>query len=443
MPQPLVSRRRFLATTAVGLAVAPWVTSGLRAASPNGKLRHASIGVGGMGESDLESLASHPMIEIVALCDVDSNNLAAASQLFPKATCYRDWRELLEREADRIDSVNVATPDHLHGSVGLEAMSLGKHLYGQKPLAQNLFECRQMMLRAREKKVVTQMGIQVSAGRNERLAVALIRQGAIGKVKEVHSWSYKKWGDMEPVPSPTDEVTKELDWNLWLGPAAERPFINGYYHPQEWRKRRDFGTGTLGDMGCHMFSAWFRALELAAPIEVCSKGPAPLNATSWAINGWVEYTFKGTAHTAAGTVKVTWYDGDSQLPAEVIAAAGGRISKEGSIFLGTDGVMLFPHGGAPLLVPKEKFKNYPMPEVQAVDHYHEFIDCCLKGDFKTGANFDIAAPLTEAVLLGCLSSPFPGEVLRWDAPGLKISNHELANKLVKRDYRTGWELPSA
>ena len=443
MPQPLVSRRRFLATTAVGLAVAPWVTSGLRAASPNGKLRHASIGVGGMGESDLESLASHPMIEIVALCDVDSNNLAAASQLFPKATCYSDWRDLLEKEADRIDSVNVATPDHLHGSIGLEAMSLGKHLYGQKPLAQNLFECRQMMLRAREKKVVTQMGIQVSAGRNERLAVALIRQGAIGKVKEVHSWSYKKWGDMEPVPSPTDEVTKELDWNLWLGPAAERPFINGYYHPQEWRKRRDFGTGTLGDMGCHMFSAWFRALELAAPIEVCSKGPAPLNATNWAINGWVEYTFKGTAHTAAGKVKVTWYDGDSQLPAEVIAAAGGRISKEGSVFLGTDGVMLFPHGGAPLLVPKEKFKNYPMPEVQAGDHYHEFIDCCLKGDFKTGANFDIAGPLTEAVLLGCLSSPFPGEVLRWDAPGLKISNHELANKLVKRDYRTGWELPSA
>lgn len=437
---PLVSRRRFLSTTITGLAAAPWVTSGVRAASPNAKLRHAAFGVGGMGESDLKSLASHPMLEVTAICDVDSNFLAAAAQLFPKATRYKDWRELLEKEGERIDSVNVSTPDHLHGSIGLEAISLGKHLYGQKPLAQNLYECRQLMLRAREKKVVTQMGIQVSAGINERMAVALVRQGAIGKVKEVHSWSGKTWGDAEPVPERKDDVPAELDWDLWLGPANERQFIKGYYHPGEWRKRRDFGTGTLGDMGCHMFSAWFRALDLAAPIAVCSKGPAPLNATNWAINGLVEYTFKGTQHTAGDSIKVTWYDGESQLPPEVIAAAGGRLSKEGSVFLGSDGVMLFPHGGAPILLPKERYKDLQMPAVQAGNHYHEFIDCCLKGDFKTGANFDLAGPLTEAVLLGCLASPFPGEVLQWDAPALKISNHEAANKLIRRDYRKGWEV---
>jgi predicted dehydrogenase len=435
-----VSRRSFIRTTASGLAVAPWVTSGVRAASPNGKMRHASFGVGGMGASDLGSLTAHPMVEIVALCDVNSNHLEGTGKRFPNAKLYRDWRELLEKEGDKIDSVNVSTPDHMHGLIGLKAMSLGKHLYGQKPLAQNLFECRQLMMRAREKQVTTQMGIQVSSGTNERLAVALVRQGAIGKIKEVHSWSSKKWGDMGAVPDRKDEVPKELAWDLWLGPAAERPYINGFYQPEEWRKRRDFGTGTLGDMGCHMFSAWFRALELAAPTAVISSGPTPVNLSNWAINAKVEYTFKGTAHTEGDSVKVTWYDGDSKLPAEVIAAAGGRVSDQGSIFIGTDGVILFPHGGAPLLVPKEKFKDFKMPEVVAVDHYKEFVDCCLKGDRKTGANFDLAGPLTEAVLLGCLASPFPNEKLIWDSAALKISNHAEADKLVRRSYRKGWEL---
>jgi len=422
-----------------GLAVAPWVTSGVRAASPNGKLRHAAFGIGDMGTGDLNALSSHPMLEVVALCEVDSRRLVAMKQRFPQATCYRDWRELLDKEGARIDSVNVSTPDHLHGPIGLTAMALGKHLYGQKPLAQNLDECRQMMLRAREKKVVTQMGIQVSANVNERTAVALIRQGAIGKIKEVHSWSSKKWGDMGPVPVRQDQVPPELDWDLWQGPADPRPYLNGYYHPVEWRRRRDFGTGTLGDMGCHIFSAWFRALDLATPTTVRSSGPAPLNATNWANNGAVEYSFKGTANTATDGVKVMWYEGDVRLPAEVLAAAGGRLSDEGSVFIGTEGVILFPHGGGPLLFPKEKFKNHPMPKVQTSDHYHEFIDCCLTGKGKPGANFDIAGPLTETVLLGCVASPFPGAILKWDSAALKFTNHPEADKLIKRNYRKGWK----
>jgi predicted dehydrogenase len=297
-----------------------------------------------------------------------------------------------------------------------------------------------MIMRAREKGVKTQMGIQVSSDFTERFAVAMVHSGVIGKVKEVHSFSEKDWGDLSPVPESRDTPPDWLNWDHWLGMAQDRAFIDGYYHPGNWRKRRDFGTGTLGDMGCHMFSAWFRALELAAPITVCSKGPAPLNATNWSINSLVEYTFKGTAHTAGETVKVTWYDGASKPPAEVVAAAGGRLSMEGSVFLGSDGVMLFPHGGTPLLLPQEKYQDFKMPQVQAVDHYKEFIDCCLKGDGVPGANFDIAGPLTEAVLLGCLASPFPGEVLHWDAPALKISNHAAADKLVRRDYRKGWEL---
>jgi predicted dehydrogenase len=440
MTTPPLSRRRFLHTTAAGLLAAPWVTSGARAASPNAKLRHAAIGVGGMGESDLEQLASHPMLEVAALCDVDGAALAAMKKRFPQAACYKDWRELLEKEGGRIDTVNVSTPDHLHGPIGLAAMSMGKNLYVQKPLAQNLYECRKLTKKAKEAGVVTQMGIQVSAGVNERRAVALVHQGAIGKIKEVHSWSSKQWGDMSPIPEREDEVPADFDWNLWLGPAAERPFIKDYYHPSNWRRRRDFGTGTLGDMGCHMFSAWFRALALAAPVSVRYTGPAPVNATNWAINSSVEYTFKGTAHTAGDTVKVTWYDGTMKPPQEVVESVGGRLSAEGSVFVGTEGVILFPHGGAPLLFPKEKFKDFKMPEVNAGNHYHEFIDCCLKKDLKTGANLDLAGPLTEAVLLGCLASPFPGELLEWDSGALKIANHAAADKLVKRTYRPGWEI---
>lgn len=434
-----LSRRHFLRTTVAGLAGAPWVTSGLRAASPNGKLRHASFGASGMAGADIDSLAAHPMFELVAVCDVDTRNFAPLKQRFPALKCYQDWREMLEKEGAGIDSVNVSTPDHMHGPQGLKALAMGKHVYGQKPLAQNLWECRQLMLRAREKRVVTQMGIQVSSSVNERLAVALIQQGAIGKVKEVHTFSNKKWGDMGPVPGRTDQVPAELDWNLWLGPAAERPFLNGYYHPSEWRKRRDFGTGTLGDMGCHMFSGWFRALELAAPVEVRSDGPPPPNVGNWAINARVEYTFKGTRHTQGATVKVIWHDGDARPPAEVAQAAGGSLPDQGSVYLGTEGVLLAPHGPPPLLLPADKFKGFKMPEIESRDHWLEFVGCCLKGDTKTHANFDIAGPMTEAVLLGCLASPFPGEALHWDSAALKISNHQAADKLVKRDYRKGWE----
>lgn len=418
----------------------PWVTRGVRAASPNGKLRHAAFGVGGMGESDLDRLGGHPMVEVVALCDVDGGNLDAMKKRFPQAAAFKDWRELLEKMGGGIDTVNVSTPDHLHGPIGLAAMEMGKHAYIQKPLAQNLFECRKLAAMAREKGVVTQMGIQVSAGVYERRAVALVHQGAIGKIKEVHSWSNKQWGDMSPVPVRVDEVPANFDWNLWLGPAEERPFIKGFYHPSDWRRRRDFGTGTLGDMGCHMFSAWFRALALAAPISVRYSGPAPLNATNWAINSAVEYTFKGTQYTAGDTVKVVWYDGTVSPPPEVAAAAGGKLDGQGSVFIGTEGVISFPHGGPPVLFPREKFKNYAKPEVENGNHYHEFIDCCLKGDVKTGAPFAMAGPLTEAVLLGCLASPFPGELLNWDSEGLKIANHEEANKLVRRKYRAGWEI---
>ena len=441
-PSASLTRRRFLTQATGTLFAAPFITTGMRAASPNGKLRHAAFGAAGMSMADMTAMSNHPLWELAAVCDVDTRKFDQIKKKWPNAKCYQDWQEMLEKEAGNIDSVNVSTPDHMHGPMGLKAMELGKHVYGQKPLAQNLHECRKLMLKARETGVMTQMGIQVSSSFTERLAVAIIQQGTIGKVKEVHTFSNKFWGDMDPVPQRTDPVPAQFDWQKWLGTATDRPYIEGYYHPGQWRKRRDFGTGTLGDMGCHMFSGWFRALDLAAPIGVKSTGPAPLNTTNWAIDAVVEYTFKGTAHTAADTVKVTWYDGNARPPAEVMALADpAKFPGQGSIYIGTEGVLLSPHTSTPLLYPRDKFTGFKYPKLEPRDHWADFIDCCLKGGSqKPSANFDYAGPLTEAVLLGCLASAFPNEDLKWDAPALKITNSEAANALVKRQYRPGTEI---
>ncbi|QOV91758.1 Gfo/Idh/MocA family protein [Humisphaera borealis] len=440
----VLTRRRFLQAAGASVLAAPYVTRGLAAASPNGKLRHAAFGASGMSWSDITSMSAHPNWELAAICDVDTKQFARAKEKFPNAKFYQDWRELLEKEGDRIDSVNVSTPDHMHGPIGLRALELGKHVYGQKPLAQNLYECRQLTTKAREKGVMTQMGIQISSDVTERTTVAYIHAGIIGKVQEVHTFSNKKWGDMSPVPDAKDPVPEGFDWNLWLGPATDRPFIKGYYHPGVWRKRRDFGTGTLGDMGCHMFSGWFRSLGLAAPIAVKSTGPAPLNKVNWATDGIVEYTFKGTQYTAGDTIKVTWTDGSARPPADVMALVTDDLKKfpgQGSIYIGTEGVLLHPHVSKPTLYPKDKFKDVVIPKIEPRNHWFDFIDCCLKGGAqKPSANFDYAGPLTEAVLLGCLASPFPGETLTWDAAAMKIPNHAAANALVKREYRDGWKL---
>lgn len=446
-----ISRRRFLQQSTAALMGVPFITSGLRAASPNGKLRHAAFGASGMSWADMTSLSKHPMWELAAVCDVDTRNFAKVKQQWPNVRCYQNWRELLEKEAGQIDSVNVSTPDHMHGSIGLAALNRGLHMYGQKPLAQNLVECRALTLKAREKGVMTQMGIQISSAFSERLVVKMIQDGAIGKIKEVHTFSNKKWGDMEPVPfkqlvkgdpkpQERDTPPAELDWNKWLGVSAERPYINGYYHPGNWRKRRDFGTGTLGDMGCHMFSGWYRSLALTMPTSVKSLGPAPLNAENWAINGKVEYIYPGTEFTADKTIKVTWYDGDQMPPDEVVKAVEGTWPGQGSIYLGTEGVLVSSHGSTPTLHPRTKFQGYVYPKLEPRDHWHEFVDCCLKGDKKPSANFDYSGPMTEAVLLGCLSSIFPNQDLQWDAAKQVFTNSAEATAFVKRSYRKGWEI---
>ena len=433
------TRRSFLKTIGVAAVAAPFITRSLLAQSPNSVLRHASFGVGGMGWSDLTQLALQPRFKLVALCDVDSKQAVRAQKQFPDARVYRDWRELLDKEAKNIDSVNVSTPDHMHAPIAVSAMQLGKHVYGQKPLAHDLYEVRRMTEVAQKNKVVTQMGIQIHSAAEYRVGVHVVQSGAIGKIKEVHSWCPKSWGDTSAKPIRVDPVPENLDWNLWLGVCAERPFIgDAYYHPANWRKRLDFGTGTFGDMGCHIFDPVFKALELAAPISVRSEGLPP-NEWNWALDSKIHYTFAGTKYTADKILPVTWYDGTAKPSAEVIALLGkGEMPNSGSIFIGTDGVMVMPHVGKPQLYPEAKFKDFKFPEIGEVNHWGSFVSACL-GEGKTSANFAYAGPLTEAVLLGGVASRFPKTTLDWNALKLKFNLGE-ANQYVRRTYRKGWSI---
>jgi predicted dehydrogenase len=435
------SRRTFLKTLGSAAFAAPFITSGLLANPPSTRVRHASFGTAGMAWEDIRMLAGAPNVEIVALCDVDTKRAGEAQKHFPKARFYQDWRKLLEAEAGNIDSVNVSTPDHMHAPIAVSSMLLGKAVYGQKPLAHNLYETRRMVEIAREKQVATQMGIQIHSGAYYRGAVSLLRSGVIGKVKEVHSWSGKFWGDNNPLPNREDPVPAHFDWDLWLGVREARPFIGGrYYHPENWRKRLDFGVGTLGDMACHIFDPVFGALGLGAPISVRSEGPAP-GKTNWAINAQIVLTFKGTAQTAEDTIKVTWYDGRARPPAEIIALIEKEpktLPGQGSIFVGTDGVLFLEHINPARLFPSEKFADFKFPRERSNNHWIQFIEA-VRDNGKTSAGFDFAGPLTEAVLLGGVASRFPKTELKWDAAALKFDLAE-ANQYVRVPYRKGWEV---
>ncbi len=407
---------------------------------------HASFGAGGMARSDLTEITRHPSVQFVAVADVEPAKADDLKKKFPELRVYQDWRELLDKEKE-LTSVNVSTPDHMHAPIAMSAMRRGLHVYGQKPLTHDIYETRQVTEFARDKKLVTQMGIQIHSSNVYRQAVQLVQTGAIGKVKEVHTWSSKKWGDTAPKPTRIDPVPPGFNWDLWLGVCVERPFIgNGWYHPGNWRKRLDFGTGTFGDMGCHIYDPVFKALALTAPLSVRSEGPAP-NDHSWATDAVIQYVFPGTQFTEGKTVRVTWYDGDQRPPTEIQdlvrnknapAEKPWKLVDQGSIVIGTKGVLLIPHVDRPKLFPVEQYAGFEMPKTESANHWHQFVDAILRKD-KTQANFDYAGPLTEAVLLGSVATRFPNTTLEWNAKKMTF-NVKDANQYVRRKYRKGWEV---
>ena len=456
-----VSRRTFLKTAGAATLAAPFFAKNLHAQAPSRVLRHASFGASGMAANDIQAIMSNPFVKLVAVADVDLARTAQLKATYPDVRIYQDWRQLLDQEQNNLDSVNVSTPDHMHAPIALSAMQLGKHCYCQKPLCHDLHETRVLTDFAREKKLVTQMGIQIHSYKVYRQAVAIVQSGAIGKVKEVHTWSSKKWGATGKPPGQGDPLPADFNWDLWLGAAADRPFDgNGYYHPGNWRKRLDFGTGTFGDMGCHIFDPVFAALALTAPISVRSEGPAP-DAWNWSVNARIRYVFPRTPFTAGDTVPITWYDGDERPPADIRALieapkAGavtsfddsgkaqkrkrGEDDSQGSIIIGTAGVLHVPHVAAPRLFPLEKFKDYKLPDAEQGHHWSLWAEACLNRSKPPSASFDYSGPLTEAVLLGSVAVRFPQATLQWNSAKVRFDNETAANRFVRRTYRKGWEV---
>lgn len=437
MSNTRVTRRQALKSLAASTLAVPYVFRAHATSAPSETVYHASFGSNGMALADIHSLSGSPHFKLVAVAEVDLRRAEQVKAQFPGIKVYQDWRELLDKEKN-LTSANISTPDHMHAPITMRAMQQGLNVYTQKPLTQTIYEARQLTRYATEKKLVSQMGIQIHSHEVHRQVVAIIHDGAIGKVKEVHSWSGKHWGDNKPRPSRTDEIPEGFNWEFWLGVAADRPFIKGYYHPGEWRKRLDFGTGTFGDMGCHILDPVFSSLELASPNFVRSNGGSP-NDASWGLDSEVLYSFPGTKHTTE-TVTLTWYDGDRRPSAEVKSLIGDRaLSDQGSIYIGTEGVLYSPYIAAPVLLPAEKFADYKKPNPGGQNHYLQFIEAC-RGNGQTSTPFSYAGVLTESVLLGCLATRFPQTKLEWDTNKLVVTNSREATRFVKREYRKGWEV---
>lgn len=433
-----IQRRQFVKASAA-LAACSILPSRLQAFTPNARLRTAHVGVGGMGGADLKSVSSHAGVEVAALCDVDAKILKAASAKFPNARTFRDYREMISEMGDTIDAVVVSTPDHTHAPAAMTAMNHGKPVYCQKPLTHEVFEARQLRLVAEKKGLVTQMGIQASAGLPYRRATQMIQSGVIGRVSRVLAWSYKNWGYDGPAFTSFDDVPQNLDWNLWIGTAGMRPYKKGVYHQGSWRKQIDFGTGTLGDMGVHIFDTPYRALALTYPTWVRTTCRKPTGVGHPEKN-IVEYEFPGTQYTT-DTMRWTWYDGGDAPPSTggLGVPAGLKLPGQGSLFVGEDGTMLLPHSSEPQLFPEDKFKQAKRPDLGPRNHYHQWVDACMEQG-ETSSHFGYAGRLTEALLLGVVANRFPGKKLMWNAENLSITNLKEANSLLNRSPRKGFQV---
>ncbi len=435
------TRRHFLKTSAAAIAVAPAI---VRGSNLNSKLQIASIGSSGKGFSDFTRMASHPRAIHIAFCDVDLSRTEKALELRPEADVFQDYRDMLEGRGDQIDAVSVSTPDHMHAYIALDAMRRGKHVYCQKPLTHTVWEARQMALQAAKSKVITRMGNQIHSHTVYRTAVQAIQSGKIGKVKRVHSWvrgtghGFSGYLDR---PKGKHSIPDTLDWNLWLGVAPERPYGGErIYHPFAWRDWQDFGSGALGDFGCHILDPVFSALKIkGGPLEIVAEHTG-MNDEVWPAQATVNYLFPGTRLTEKEKIRITWYngglkpaDGSSHVPKDT------ALPSSGSLIIGEEGTIVLPHYKEPIFYPEEKYPQGSIEAAEDLSHYHGFVDGCLSG-VQPSDGFDYAGPLTEAVQLGNIAQRFPKKSLLWDAESLRFTNHEAANKFVSKKYRSGWSI---
>ena len=428
----LMRRRAFLQRIAAASAAAVAGGRGFPAhagpKSPNEKLNIGIIGTSGRALGNIEGVEGE---NIVAVCDIDDRLLGRAGERFARARKYGDFRKLLD-QAD-LDAVVISTADHTHVPAAVMAMRRGKHVYCEKPLSHSVTEARLAARTAAEAKVATQMGTQIHATENYRRVVELVRSGAIGPVRECHVWCDKTWsGGERPRDSPP--VPPYLNWDLWLGPAPERPY-HPTYQPANWRRWWDFGSGTLGDMACHVMDRPFWALNLRHPVSVASEGPPvhPETTPSWMI---VRYEF--SARGEAPPVALTWYDGGKRPPQLAEAKLPGWAM--GVLFVGEKGMLQADYGRR-LLFPEADFQGFqpPAPSLApSIGHHAEWIVACKTGSATT-CDFDYSGALTEAVLLGNVAYR-AGKTLQWDHAAMKATNAPEADPYLSREYRKGWEL---
>ncbi|MFT5735133.1 MAG: putative dehydrogenase [Planctomycetota bacterium] len=447
MNQP-IDRRSFLvqggllSAAAASLSPAAWAAGIPR--KRQGKLRHAAIGCGGMGRTDLARIASHSDVEVVALCDIDTNMFEEARKHGPNAKEFQDYRVMFKEMEGQIDSCNVSTPDHMHAAIAMAAMAAGIHVYCQKPLTRTVAEARAMAKRAKDKSIVTQMGIQNHSNANYAAAKALFEQDLIGKIYEVHVWSDRPagwWPQGVERTEGSDAVPKNVDWDLWLGIAPERPFLKGKYHPFQWRGREDFGTGAQGDMACHLMdpATWF--LGLGAPLSIRSDGPVP-NGESYPLWSRVHYTFPPNDLTMPGPLPLTWHDGGKKPPVDLLAAHGitpEEMPANACLFVGTEGALVANPYDKAILLPREKYADHERPTPPAKNHWHEWVNACL-GRGETTAPFSYSAHLTEVALLGNIALRFPHQTLRWDDASMSFPDVPEANPHLKPTVRDGWSI---
>jgi len=437
------TRRDALKTGAAAIA-APFVSRlSWAASSPMQKLQYAAVAVAGRGGADIGSITNHEKIRMVAGADVDAEALAKVEAKFDEVKTFTDWREMFHELGEGIDIVSISTPDHMHGIIAESAMNLKKHVYVQKPLAQTIGECRAMREAAKRNGVVVQMGTQGASGFYDRMAVELVQRGVIGKVTEAWAFCGKSWGDTKPLPDQQDPIPEGLDWDGWLGVAKQRPYIDKYYHPKAWRRRQDLGTGTLGDMGCHILNPLYRGLALTAPLSVRSETGVP-NVHNWTTNEHVEFLFPKTAYTD-GDLVVHWVSGRQRAPEALTKLIPEGLSyRFGCLLKGSEGVLLMRHGSPPVLLPTDRYKGVRPEKFDALPHHGSFVDAVISGDqSKLMSPIDYAAPLTEFILLGNIAMQHSPDELKWDGRNARVTNNEAANKHIQRRYRNGWKILGA
>jgi len=444
-----ISRREFVGSLASFIAaftIVPAHVLGRNA--PSNKLNIAAIGSGGRARKNLQGVSSE---NIVALCDVDGERAAAMYKEYPKAKKYKDFRIMLDEMDKSIDAVIVSTPDHTHAVAVMKAIKMGKHIYCEKPLAHSIYEVRQITEAARKYKVQTQMGNQGHSEERIRMMCEWVWDGAIGDIRQVYAWSSRPSGGAAfavNMKRPTDRppIPEGLDWDLWLGPASYRPYHPDYL-PFKWRGWVDFGTGALGDMGCHILDPVFWALRLdeveTIEVEATTTHFDPeIMKETYPVASIVRYKFPGRG--SMPPVKLTWSDGRLRPPRPDDMEIKRRFGNEGALLIGENGnIMHGSHGASGVrIVPETKMKTYELPPEtipRSKGHHQDWILAC-KGGKPASSNFNYGGPLTEMVLLGILAARNQNRKLIWDVKNMRITNDQEANKYVNPPYRKGWTL---